>query len=180
VRPEGLGKFKNSSIPDYTNIIYQIQIYQSIYTRRSNNWSYMNSSTCKLSCIYCSTITTTTVSNRWTPQPYLNTKNNWASMILKIWISDFIKVEFDSCITPQDAQGKNIFRLLDTDNHTTLPINSFIRIIVTAAIIIVYWCCTWLFIAHKIIKGSSQCESALFRFFKQRVWRVFASGCNAV
>jgi hypothetical protein len=46
--------------------------------------------------------------------------------------SDFIKVEFDSYIIPQD-RPENTFRLLDVDNHTTLPINSFIRIIVTAA-----------------------------------------------
>jgi cytochrome c oxidase subunit 2 len=37
--------------------------------------------------------------------------------------SDFIKVEFDSYVTPQDVQEKNIFRLLNTDNHTTVPIN---------------------------------------------------------
>jgi heme/copper-type cytochrome/quinol oxidase subunit 2 len=26
-----------------------------------------------------------------------------------------------------------MFRLLDTDNHTTLPINPFVRVIITAA-----------------------------------------------
>jgi heme/copper-type cytochrome/quinol oxidase subunit 2 len=40
-------------------------------------------------------------------------------------------VEFDSYIIPQEET--NGFRLLDTDNRVTLPINSFIRIIVTAA-----------------------------------------------
>jgi cytochrome c oxidase subunit 2 len=53
--------------------------------------------------------------------------------------SDFIKVEFDSYIIPQDRENKNIFRLLDTDNHTALPINSFIRIIVTAADVLHSW-----------------------------------------
>jgi cytochrome c oxidase subunit 2 len=53
--------------------------------------------------------------------------------------SDFIKVEFDSYIIPQDRENKDIFRLLDTDNHTTLPINSFIRIIVTAADVLHSW-----------------------------------------
>jgi cytochrome c oxidase subunit 2 len=53
--------------------------------------------------------------------------------------SDFIKAEFDSYITPQDRRDKNIFRLLDTDNHTVLPINSFIRIIVTAADVLHSW-----------------------------------------
>jgi cytochrome c oxidase subunit 2 len=53
--------------------------------------------------------------------------------------SDFTRVEFDAYITPQDSQEKNEFRLLETDNHTTLPINSFIRIIVTAADVIHSW-----------------------------------------
>nr|URX52892.1 cytochrome c oxidase subunit II [Glyptotermes sp. 3 AB-2022a] len=53
--------------------------------------------------------------------------------------SDFTKVEFDSYMTPQDTQEKNMFRLLDTDNHTTLPMNSFIRIIVTAADVLHSW-----------------------------------------
>jgi cytochrome c oxidase subunit 2 len=52
--------------------------------------------------------------------------------------SDFIKVEFDSYIIPQD-RPENTFRLLDVDNHTTLPINSFIRIIVTAADVLHSW-----------------------------------------
>jgi cytochrome c oxidase subunit 2 len=52
--------------------------------------------------------------------------------------SDFTKVEFDLYITPHNTQEKkNIFRLLDIDNHTTLPINSFIRIIVTAADVLI-------------------------------------------
>lgn len=53
--------------------------------------------------------------------------------------SDFIKVEFDSYITPYEEDNKKIFRLLETDNHVTLPINSFIRIIVTAADVLHSW-----------------------------------------
>nr|URX52691.1 cytochrome c oxidase subunit II [Glyptotermes sp. 1 AB-2022a] len=53
--------------------------------------------------------------------------------------SDFTKVEFDAYMTPQDSTEKNLFRLLDTDNHTTLPMNSFIRIIVTAADVLHSW-----------------------------------------
>jgi cytochrome c oxidase subunit 2 len=53
--------------------------------------------------------------------------------------SDFIKVEFDSYIIPQEELTSRNFRLLDTDNHVTLPINTFIRIIVTAADVLHSW-----------------------------------------
>nr|URX53631.1 cytochrome c oxidase subunit II [Bifiditermes sp. 2 AB-2022a] len=53
--------------------------------------------------------------------------------------SDFTSTEFDSYMTPQDSSNKETFRLLDTDNHTTLPMNSFIRIIVTAADVLHSW-----------------------------------------
>jgi cytochrome c oxidase subunit 2 len=47
--------------------------------------------------------------------------------------SDFTKLEFDSYTVQQDDLQANTFRLLDTDNRVVLPINSPIRIIVTAA-----------------------------------------------
>nr|WHM51630.1 cytochrome c oxidase subunit II [Comatermes perfectus] len=53
--------------------------------------------------------------------------------------SDFIKAEFDAYMTPQESENKDLFRLLDTDNHTTLPMNSFVRIIVTAADVLHSW-----------------------------------------
>nr|UQJ75250.1 cytochrome c oxidase subunit II [Paraneotermes simplicicornis]URX54060.1 cytochrome c oxidase subunit II [Paraneotermes simplicicornis] len=53
--------------------------------------------------------------------------------------SDFTKVEFDAYMLPQDTEDKSMFRLLDTDNRTTLPMNSFIRIIVTAADVLHSW-----------------------------------------
>nr|AIY62129.1 cytochrome c oxidase subunit 2 [Neotermes sp. A TB-2014] len=53
--------------------------------------------------------------------------------------SDFIKVEFDAYMTPQDSEDKSMFRLLDTDNHTVLPMNSFIRMIITAADVLHSW-----------------------------------------
>nr|URX53969.1 cytochrome c oxidase subunit II [Marginitermes hubbardi] len=53
--------------------------------------------------------------------------------------SDFLKVEFDAYMTPQETDNRNMFRLLDTDNHTTLPMNSLIRIIVTAADVLHSW-----------------------------------------
>nr|AVN68323.1 cytochrome c oxidase subunit 2 [Ectobius sp. Z254C] len=53
--------------------------------------------------------------------------------------SDFLKVEFDSYMIPQNEMLKNNFRLLDVDNRTTLPMNMFIRIIVTAADVLHSW-----------------------------------------
>lgn len=51
--------------------------------------------------------------------------------------SDFTKIEFDSYITQEEQP--NTFRLLDTDNRVVLPINSPIRIIVTAADVLHSW-----------------------------------------
>nr|URX53501.1 cytochrome c oxidase subunit II [Longicaputermes sinaicus]URX53527.1 cytochrome c oxidase subunit II [Longicaputermes sinaicus] len=53
--------------------------------------------------------------------------------------SDFTKVEFDAYMVPQDNLSSNTFRLLDTDNHTTLPMNAFVRVIVTAADVLHSW-----------------------------------------
>nr|AIS86049.1 cytochrome oxidase subunit II [Lamproblatta albipalpus] len=52
--------------------------------------------------------------------------------------SDFNKIEFDSYMMPQD-ESINIFRLLDVDNRVTLPMNTFVRIIVTAADVLHSW-----------------------------------------
>nr|AIY61609.1 cytochrome c oxidase subunit 2 [Hodotermopsis sjostedti] len=51
--------------------------------------------------------------------------------------SDFIKVEFDSYMTMQE--NNNELRLLETDNHVVLPMNSFVRVIVTAADVLHSW-----------------------------------------
>nr|ABM53807.1 cytochrome oxidase subunit II [Ectobius lapponicus] len=53
--------------------------------------------------------------------------------------TDFLKVEFDSYMIPQDELSINNFRLLDVDNRTTLPMNMFIRIIITAADVLHSW-----------------------------------------
>nr|YP_010620917.1 cytochrome c oxidase subunit II [Archiblatta hoeveni]WAX39248.1 cytochrome c oxidase subunit II [Archiblatta hoeveni] len=53
--------------------------------------------------------------------------------------SDFMKVEFDSYMIPQNELEMNMFRLLDVDNRVVLPMNSFIRIIVTAADVLHSW-----------------------------------------
>nr|WHM51851.1 cytochrome c oxidase subunit II [Heterotermes tenuis] len=53
--------------------------------------------------------------------------------------SDFTKLEFDSYMTPQEEQQASTFRLLDTDNRVVLPMNSPIRLIVTAADVLHSW-----------------------------------------
>nr|ADM73176.1 cytochrome oxidase subunit II [Macrotermes barneyi]ADM73181.1 cytochrome oxidase subunit II [Macrotermes sp. HY-2010] len=51
--------------------------------------------------------------------------------------SDFTKMEFDSYMTQEEQP--NTFRLLDTDNRVVLPMNSPIRMIVTAADVLHSW-----------------------------------------
>nr|AQP26623.1 cytochrome c oxidase subunit 2 [Termes hospes]AQP27875.1 cytochrome c oxidase subunit 2 [Termes hospes] len=53
--------------------------------------------------------------------------------------SDFTKLEFDSYMVQQEDQQANTFRLLDTDNRTVLPMNSPVRLIVTAADVLHSW-----------------------------------------
>nr|WQM47352.1 cytochrome c oxidase subunit 2 [Forficulitermes planifrons] len=53
--------------------------------------------------------------------------------------SDFTKLEFDSYMIQQEDQPINTFRLLDTDNRIVLPMNSPIRMIVTAADVLHSW-----------------------------------------
>nr|QZK21690.1 cytochrome c oxidase subunit II [Amitermes sp. QLD_003] len=53
--------------------------------------------------------------------------------------SDFTKLEFDSYMVQQEDQQIDTFRLLDTDNRIVLPMNSPIRMIVTAADVLHAW-----------------------------------------
>nr|YP_010946273.1 cytochrome c oxidase subunit II [Allacta hainanensis]WGO56991.1 cytochrome c oxidase subunit II [Allacta hainanensis] len=53
--------------------------------------------------------------------------------------SDFMKVEFDSYMIPQNEMYLNSFRLLDVDNRVIIPMNMFIRIIITAADVLHSW-----------------------------------------
>nr|ATL76468.1 cytochrome c oxidase subunit 2 [Stylotermes sp. CN13] len=53
--------------------------------------------------------------------------------------SDFTKLEFDSYMTPQEEYQTGEFRLLETDNRITLPTESPIRLIVTAADVLHSW-----------------------------------------
>nr|UEK75560.1 cytochrome c oxidase subunit II [Dideoides latus] len=53
--------------------------------------------------------------------------------------SDFLNIEFDSYMIPTNELNINSFRLLDVDNRIVLPMNSQIRILVTAADVIHSW-----------------------------------------
>nr|AFG29089.1 cytochrome c oxidase subunit II [Dictya steyskali] len=53
--------------------------------------------------------------------------------------SDFLNVEFDSYMVPTTDLPLDGFRLLDVDNRVVLPINSQVRILVTAADVIHSW-----------------------------------------
>nr|AFQ62139.1 cytochrome c oxidase subunit II [Promecognathus crassus] len=53
--------------------------------------------------------------------------------------SDFKNLEFDSYMMPTNELMNNSFRLLDVDNRIVLPINSQIRIMVTASDVIHSW-----------------------------------------
>uniref|UniRef100_A0AAU7YRZ1 Cytochrome c oxidase subunit 2 n=1 Tax=Rhopalus nigricornis TaxID=3151526 RepID=A0AAU7YRZ1_9HEMI len=53
--------------------------------------------------------------------------------------SDFNNVEFDSYMKPTNELMNNEFRLLDVDNRVVLPMNSQIRVLVTAADVLHSW-----------------------------------------
>nr|QNE85598.1 cytochrome c oxidase subunit II [Chrysotimus molliculus] len=53
--------------------------------------------------------------------------------------SDFMNIEFDSYMIPTNEISNEGFRLLDVDNRIVLPMNSQIRILVTAADVIHSW-----------------------------------------
>nr|WKU84060.1 cytochrome c oxidase subunit II [Orthoprosopa multicolor] len=53
--------------------------------------------------------------------------------------SDFLNIEFDSYMIPSNELNIDSFRLLDVDNRVVLPMNSQIRILVTAADVIHSW-----------------------------------------
>nr|BDL61391.1 cytochrome c oxidase subunit II [Percnon planissimum] len=53
--------------------------------------------------------------------------------------SDFLQVEFDSYMVPTQDLEMSGFRLLDVDNRTVLPMNTQIRVLITAADVIHSW-----------------------------------------
>nr|YP_009535656.1 cytochrome c oxidase subunit 2 [Gecarcoidea natalis]YP_010164071.1 cytochrome c oxidase subunit II [Gecarcoidea lalandii]AYJ22384.1 cytochrome c oxidase subunit 2 [Gecarcoidea natalis]QRK27373.1 cytochrome c oxidase subunit 2 [Gecarcoidea lalandii] len=53
--------------------------------------------------------------------------------------SDFLQMEFDSYMIPTNELTDSGFRLLDVDNRTILPMNTQIRVLITAADVIHSW-----------------------------------------
>nr|QLC45459.1 cytochrome c oxidase subunit 2 [Leptopanorpa nematogaster] len=53
--------------------------------------------------------------------------------------SDFISLEFDSYMVPTDSLDLDEFRLLDVDNRTVIPMNTQIRMLVSAADVLHSW-----------------------------------------
>nr|AML60299.1 cytochrome c oxidase subunit II [Mesembrinella sp. ACMJ-2016] len=72
-------------------------------------------------------------------EPSITLKTIGHQWYWKYEYSDFTNVEFDSYMIPTNELPMNGFRLLDVDNRVVLPINSQIRILVTAADVIHSW-----------------------------------------
>nr|YP_009020457.1 cytochrome c oxidase subunit 2 [Geocharax gracilis]CDN85546.1 cytochrome c oxidase subunit 2 [Geocharax gracilis] len=53
--------------------------------------------------------------------------------------SDFLNIEFDSYMVPTMDLNESNFRLLDVDNRTLIPMNTQIRLIISAADVIHSW-----------------------------------------
>nr|WFQ83145.1 cytochrome c oxidase subunit 2 [Qianguimon aflagellum] len=53
--------------------------------------------------------------------------------------SDFLQLEFDSYMLPNNEMNSTSFRLLDVDNRTILPMNTQIRVLISAADVIHSW-----------------------------------------
>nr|QXU57653.1 cytochrome c oxidase subunit II [Cherax parvus] len=53
--------------------------------------------------------------------------------------SDFLDIEFDSYMLPYDSDTHSNFRLLDVDNRVPIPLNTQIRLIISAADVIHSW-----------------------------------------
>lgn len=72
-------------------------------------------------------------------QPSLTIKTIGHQWYWSYEYSDFLNVDFDAYLIPINRQSPNIFRLLDVDNRTIIPINSQIRILISAADVIHAW-----------------------------------------
>lgn len=72
-------------------------------------------------------------------EPIITIKSIGHQWYWKYEYSDFKNIEFDSYIIPIDELSNNGFRLLDVDNRVIIPINTQIRILVTAADVIHSW-----------------------------------------
>nr|YP_002327421.1 cytochrome c oxidase subunit II [Eriocheir japonica]YP_002327434.1 cytochrome c oxidase subunit II [Eriocheir hepuensis]AYP64930.1 cytochrome c oxidase subunit II [Eriocheir sinensis]ACJ44949.1 cytochrome c oxidase subunit II [Eriocheir japonica]ACJ44962.1 cytochrome c oxidase subunit II [Eriocheir hepuensis]AYP64931.1 cytochrome c oxidase subunit II [Eriocheir sinensis]AYP64932.1 cytochrome c oxidase subunit II [Eriocheir sinensis] len=75
--------------------------------------------------------------------------------------SDFLQVEFDSYMVPSNELEMSGFRLLDVDNRTVLPMNTQIRVLITAADVIHSWTVPSLGIKADAIPGRLNQSSFL-------------------
>nr|YP_009253813.1 cytochrome c oxidase subunit II [Helice tientsinensis]YP_009346393.1 cytochrome c oxidase subunit 2 [Helice latimera]YP_010743783.1 cytochrome c oxidase subunit II [Helice tridens]ALK01301.1 cytochrome c oxidase subunit II [Helice tientsinensis]AOR53772.1 cytochrome c oxidase subunit 2 [Helice latimera]WET30529.1 cytochrome c oxidase subunit 2 [Helice tridens] len=75
--------------------------------------------------------------------------------------SDFLQVEFDSYMVPSNELEDSGFRLLDVDNRTILPMNTQIRVLITAADVIHSWTVPSLGIKADAIPGRLNQSSFL-------------------
>lgn len=71
--------------------------------------------------------------------PWLTLKSIGNQWYWSYEYSDFKKLEFDSYIIPINELEQNGFRLLDVDNRVVLPLNTQIRILVTAIDVLHSW-----------------------------------------
>nr|QXU76331.1 cytochrome c oxidase subunit II [Choroterpes yixingensis] len=53
--------------------------------------------------------------------------------------SDFNQVEFDAYMLPTNELPQSMFRLLEVDNHTVIPMNTQIRVLISAADVLHSW-----------------------------------------
>nr|YP_010139279.1 cytochrome c oxidase subunit II [Kaylathalia klovstadi]QQK54733.1 cytochrome c oxidase subunit II [Kaylathalia klovstadi] len=53
--------------------------------------------------------------------------------------SDFLNAEFDSYMIPTNELNTDMFRLLDVDNRTAIPMNSQVRTLISAADVLHSW-----------------------------------------
>nr|YP_008592442.1 cytochrome c oxidase subunit II [Eusthenes cupreus]AFY16808.1 cytochrome c oxidase subunit II [Eusthenes cupreus] len=79
---------------------------------------------------------------------YMIDEMNMPTMTLKVighqWYwsyeySDFNNIEFDSYMKPTNELESSDLRLIDVDNRTVLPMNSQIRVLITAADVLHSW-----------------------------------------
>nr|QNV49139.1 cytochrome c oxidase subunit 2 [Drino sp. PH-2020] len=72
-------------------------------------------------------------------EPFITLKTIGHQWYWSYEYSDFKNIEFDSYMIPTNELMKDNFRLLDVDNRIIIPMNSQIRILVTAADVIHSW-----------------------------------------
>jgi len=111
----------------------------TIHHKRTNSWISLKNCTRSHLSIYCNPIPNPTILNRRNSQSNNNTKTVGNQWNCSYEYSDFTKLEFDSYIVQQEDHQINTFRLLDKGNRNVLPINSPIRLIVTAADMLHSW-----------------------------------------